>query len=409
MNIFQRNIVLSFTVYVFLSFTDFSLAQTILNPNATLEKIASGISQPEGPVWKDGVGLLFSDINGNKIYKWTSGNSSEIFINHSDSTNGLTYDLQGRLIAGQMGKRRIVRFESDGTQTEIASEYLGKRFNSPNDLVVKSDGSIFFTDPDFNIPSGGSAEIFINGKYVKGLYRISPIGNVQLLDASFDKPNGICFSPDEKKLYVNESPKGIIYVWDVVDDTTITNKKEFAKLSSGGYSDGTKTDSAGNVYCTGPQGVWVYSPTGEYIGKISLPNNASASNCAWGEADRKTLFITEGGTGNKSVYKIRPLLTGVKDETGFALPKFFELNQNYPNPFNPSTNICYKLPGPGNVSLIIYDTLGNKIATLLNEYKTAGNYSIQFSAAEFQISSGIYFYSLSCGNYSAAKKMIYLK
>jgi len=408
MNIFQRNIVLSFTVYVFLSFTDFSLTQTILNPNATLEKIASGISQPEGPVWKDGVGLLFSDINGNKIYKWTSENS-EIFLNHSDSTNGLTYDLQGRLIAGQMGKRRIVRFESDGTQTEIASEYLGKRFNSPNDLVVKSDGSIFFTDPDFNIPSGGSAEICINGKYVKGLYRISPIGNVQLLDASFDKPNGICFSPDEKKLYVNESPKGIIYVWDVIDDTAITNKKEFAKLSSGGYSDGMKTDSAGNVYCTGPQGVWVYSSTGEYIGKISLPNNASASNCAWGEADRKTLFITEGGTGNKSVYKIRPLLTGVKDETGFAFPKFFELNQNYPNPFNPSTNIGYKLPEPGNVSLIIYDTLGNKIATLLNEYKTAGNYSIQFSAAEFQISSGIYFYSLTCSNYSAAKKMIYLK
>jgi gluconolactonase len=409
MNIFRKSRVLFFVGFIFVILFDFVHAQTILNPNATLEKITSGISQPEGPVWKDGVGLLFSDINGNKIYKWTSGNTSEIFLDHSDSTNGLTYDLQGRLIAGQMGKRRIVRFESDGNQTEIASRYQGKRFNSPNDLVVKSDGSIFFTDPDFNIPSGGSAEIIIDGNYVKGIYRISPGGDVQLLDASFDKPNGICFSPDEKKLYVNESPKGIIYVWDVVDDTTITNKKEFAKLTSDGYSDGMKTDSVGNIYCTGPQGVWVYSSSGEYIGKISLPNNASASNCAWGEADGKTLFITEGGTGNKSVYKIRPLLTDIKNETGLTLPQSFELNQNYPNPFNPSTNISYKLPEPGNVSLIIFDTLGNKVATLINEYEISGDYNIQFIASEFHISSGIYFYSLTCGSYSTAKKMIYLK
>jgi gluconolactonase len=408
MNFLQRSIVF-FIGFVFFSLSHFSFAQTILNPNAVLEKIASGISQPEGPVWKDGVGLLFSDINGNKIYKWTSGNSSEIFMNYSDSTNGLTYDLQGRLIAGQMGKRRIVRFEPDGTQTEIASKYLGKRFNSPNDLVVKSDGSIFFTDPDFNIPSGGSAEIVINGKYVKGIYRISPSGDVQLLDATFKEPNGICFSSDEKKLYVNESPEGIIYVCDVVDDTAITNKKEFAKLASGGYSDGMKTDSAGNIYCTGPQGVWIYSSGGEYIGKITLPNNASASNCAWGEADGKTLFITEGGTGSKSVYKIRPLLTNAKDETGLAIPQSIKLNQNYPNPFNSSTNINFTLPQSGNVSLIIYDTLGNKITTLFNEYKSAGDYNIKFSADEFRVSSGIYFYSLKTGSISATKKMIYLK
>jgi gluconolactonase len=377
-------------------------AQSILDPNAKLETIAVGIQQPEGPVWKDGVGLLFSDIQAAKIYKWESGNSSSVFMEHSDSTNGLAYDLQGRLIAGQMGKRRIVRFEEDGTQTDLASKYQGKRFNSPNDLVVKSDGSIFFTDPDFNIPGGPTKKELS----FQGIYRISLTGNIQLLDGTFDKPNGICFSPDEKKLYVNESPKGEIYVWDVVDDSTIANKKLFAKLSSGGYADGMKTDPEGNVYCTGPKGVWVYSPDGKYIGLISLPNNYSASNIAWGEADRKTMFITCGGQ-NKPVYKIRPLLTGIKE--GILLPEKFKLEQNYPNPFNPQTTIGYQIHKAGNVSLKIYDTLGNKIATLVDEFKPAGIYNTQLSASELHLSSSIYYYQLTAGNLTQTKKMIYLK
>lgn len=381
-------------------------AQSILDPAAKLDTIAVGIQQPEGPVWKDGVGLLFSDIQAAKIYRWESGNSSSVFMERSDSTNGLAYDLQGRLIAGQMGKRRIVRFEEDGTQTDLASKYQGKRFNSPNDLVVKSDGSIFFTDPDFNIPVGGTAEIIIGGKRIKGIYRISPTGNIQLLDDTFDKPNGICFSPDEKKLYVNESPKGEIYVWDVLNDSTIANKKLFAKLSSGGYADGMKTDPDGNVYCTGPKGVWVYSPEGKYIGLISLPNNLSASNIAWGEADRKTLFITSGGQ-NKPVFKIRPLLTGIKE--GILLPNEFKLEQNYPNPFNPQTTIGYQLHKAGNVSLKIYDTLGNKIATIVNEFKPAGIYNEKISASELHLSSSIYFYQLTTNNLTQTKKMIYLK
>lgn len=412
--------------YLFIMFftATFLSAQSTLDPNAKTEIIASNIGQPEGPVWKDGIGLLFSDILNSKIYLWTSGNTSSIYLTDSDSTNGLTYDLQGRLVAGQMGKRRIVRFESDGTQTDLASKYNGKRFNSPNDLVMKSDGSIFFTDPDFNIPVGGTAEIYIDGKKIKGIFRISPAGNIQLLDGTFDKPNGICFSPDEKKLYVNESPKGDIYVWDVIDDTAIANKKWFAKHKNGGYVDGMKTDTDGNLYCTGPKGIEVFSPAGTSVGFITLPNNNSASNICWGEADRKTLFITCGGQ-NKPVFRVRPFLTDAKKDEGNLLPDKFELKQNYPNPFNPETRIGFQLPVASYVTLRIYDSLGKEIAKLVNDYKQPGSYTAQLSTNDFQMTSGVYYYTLSVRNilhdktasqsggagseYIATKKMLFLK
>ena len=156
-----------------------------IDPDAEVETIATNIQQPEGPVWKEGVGLLYSDIKASIIYKWTPEDGNEVYIQHSDNTNGLTFDSQGRLVAGQMGKRRVVRFENDGTQTVLADNYMGMRFNCPNDLVVKSDGSVFFTDPDFNIPAGGKKEILIDGKYIKGIYRIGTDGNVKLLDGTF--------------------------------------------------------------------------------------------------------------------------------------------------------------------------------------------------------------------------------
>ncbi len=403
-NNFRNNSTKAF-FYLFILFfaSGFLSAQSILDPNAQAEIIATNIGQPEGPVWVEGTGLLFSDIKAAKIYKWVTGNSSTVYMDKSDSTNGLALDLQGRLIAGQMGKRRIVRFETDGSQTDLASKYMDKRFNSPNDLVMKSDGSIFFTDPDFNIPGGPTKKELS----FQGIYRISPTGSLQLLD-TLSKPNGICFSPDEKKLYVNESPKGEIYVWDVVNDTAIANKKLFAKHRYGGYADGMKTDPDGNLYCTGPKGIDVFSPNGTSIGFIQLPNNNSASNIAWGEADGKTLFITCGGQ-NKPVYKIRPLLTGINNKEGNVLPKEFKLEQNYPNPFNPQTTIGYNIPENSKVSLIVYDSLGKEITTLVDEYKNAGSYSAHLSANNFQLSSGIYFYKLTAGKFSSTKKMIYLR
>ncbi len=370
--------------------------QSVLDPNAKVEVIATGIQQPEGPVWSDSLGLLFSDIKGNKIYRWTEQNGKQVFLNFSDSTNGLTYDLQGCLTACQMELRRIVRFEKDGTQTSLADNYEGKKFNSPNDIVVKSDGSIFFTDPNFNVPYGQHQELSFCG-----IYRISPAGNLTLL-TTLTLPNGICFSPDEKKLYVNDSQVHKIYVWDVVDDSTITNKRLFFTIPVTGYADGMKADSSGNIYCTCSSSIFVISPAGVQLGKIDLPSNATASNCTWGDADRKTLYIT-GGT---SLYRVRPLVTAI-DKHVPEKPTGFEIFQNYPNPFNPGTEISYQLSAFSHVTLKVYDSLGREVSTLVNSDKQAGIYKVEFNASN--LPGGIYFYAMNAGGHKAVKKMILLK
>ena len=326
--------------------------QSPVPAGAKLEKIAAGLSQPEGPIWIDSLGLLFSDIAANMIYRFSPKDSSlTTFMKPSDSSNGLTLDLQGRLILTQMELRRVSRRETNGTITPLVSTYNGKRFNCPNDVVVKSDSSIYFTDPDFNIPTGETAELKI-----KGIYRLSPSGILKVLDSTFDKPNGICFSPDEKKFYVNESHACQIYVWDAAGDS-IYNKKLLYSIppSITGYMDGMKTDPAGNIYCTGPTGVWIVSPAGTLLDKILVPApDNSPSNCNWGDADRKTLYITSG----KSLYKIRlASTTGVRDH-GSVLPLAFHLYANYPNPFNPATMISYQLAVNSMVTLNVYDPLG---------------------------------------------------
>ena len=374
------------------------ISQVILDPDAVVEEIVSGIQQPEGPVWREGLGLLFSDIKGNKIYKWTSEKGKEVYLDPSYNTNGLAYDLEGRLVAGQMGLRRVVRFEKDGSQTSLADSYDGKKLNSPNDLVIKSDGAIFFTDPDFNIPSGESKELSFNG-----VYRISPSGVLQLLTSSLTLPNGICFSPDESKLYVNDSQVHKIYVWDVVDDSTITNKKLLYTIPVPfGYADGMKIDVDGNIYCTCSSYVWVISPEGELIGKIDLPTSVSASNCAWGDDDNRTLFITAGN----SVYRVRPFVTSINKEDS-SLPKSFELSQNYPNPFNPTTKITYSIPITSNVMITVYDVSGKEVVTIENCQKKAGTYTLLFNAEK--LASGVYYYNLTANEFSSTKKFVILK
>jgi len=372
-----------------------TFSQSLLDPDAEVEQITSQIQQPEGPVWKEGLGLLFSDIRGNKIYKWTPENGKEIYLDPSHNTNGLTYDLEGCLVAGQMGLRRVVRFEENGTQVSLADHYDGKKLNSPNDLVVKSDGAIFFTDPDFNIPWGENKELNFNG-----IYRISPSGDLQLLESSLTLPNGICFSPDESKLYVNDSQAHKIYKWDVVDDSTITNKQLLYTIPVTGYADGMKIDEKGNIYCTCSSAVWVISPSGELLGKIDLPSNVSASNCAWGESDNKTLFITAG----TSVYRVRPLVSVIRDRESIS-PMRFQLFQNYPNPFNPSTIISFDLHAPEIVTLKVYNSIGEEIETLVQDKLPEGQHKIYWSANN--LTSGMYLYSLRAGKFFDSKKMIF--
>ncbi len=381
---------------VFLLTLSISYAQSPVPDDAKLELLATGFQQPEGPVWKDSVGLLFSDIKANILYQWSPVDSSLTpYLQHSDSSNGLTFDLQGRLILTQMELRRVSRQEFNGTITPLASTYKGKKFNSPNDVVVKSDGAIFFTDPTFNIPQGQQQEL----PYA-GIYRISPFGNVTLLDSTLNLPNGICFSPDETKLYVNNSQARIIYVWDVVDDSTIANKSEFGRINPTGYADGMKADPDGNIYCTGPLGVWIFSPTGTLLDTIHVPG--SPSNCNWGDADRKTLYIT----GGSSIYRIRlAATTGVEDHG--SIPINYELYQNYPNPFNPNTTIRFALPQGGFTRLEIFNELGSKIKDLVNRYMTRGNYNISFNASDY--ASGVYYYKLVSSNFTSTGKMVYLK
>lgn len=362
-----------------------------------LERLWTGFQFVEGPVWKDGVGLLFSDIYPSIIYRWSPTDSSVlIYLKPSDSSNGLTFDHQGNLILTQMQKRRIALQDSDGTIIQLASTYNGKRFNSPNDIVVSSSGSIFFTDPDFNVPVGQTRELSF-----KGIFRLSPSGRLQVIDSTFDKPNGICFAPDESRLYVNESAQHKIYVWDVVNDSTFTNKRLFYTIPQTGYADGMKVDASGNIYCAGPGGIWVVSPSGTYLTLISTPQ--TPTNCAWGDADRKTLYIT----AQTSVYRIRPATaTGVKQDerSGGGHSESMEI---FPNPFNPSSEIRYQISKFRPVRIAVYDLLGREVSLLVNAPKEPGTYTVRFDGS--RLASGTYLCRMQAGSLVETRRLQLLR
>jgi len=260
----------------------------ILAPGATVEKVADGFQFTEGPLWVDGA-LLFSDIPANTIYKWTPGmDKAEVWRKPSGNSNGLTLDTAGRLLACEHSTRRVSRTEPDGTITTLAERYEGKRLNSPNDVVVHSGGGIYFTDPPYGLPN------MKEGKELpfSGIYLLRPDGTLVLLDDSLALPNGLAFSPDEKVLYVDDSGLMIIRAYDVQPDGTLTNARRFAELKrpKEGVPDGLKVDRYGNVFCTGPGGVWVFNSAGEKLGVIETPE--VPANLAWGGDDFKTLYIT---------------------------------------------------------------------------------------------------------------------
>ncbi|MBD2449396.1 galactose-1-epimerase [Nostoc sp. FACHB-152] len=277
--------------------------QTIVDKNAKVEKIAAGFQFIEGPLWHPEDFLLFSDIPANTIYKWQPNKKLEVFRHPSGNANGNTFDKQGRLITAEHSNRRLSRTEKNGKLVSLVSHYQGKRLNSPNDLVVKSDGSIYFTDP----PYGIKKEQEELGFY--GVYRLKTDGKLTLLVRDFVRPNGIAFSPDETKLYVNDSERGHIRVFDVDSNGLLKNGRIFAQQKypgKEGVPDGMKVDLGGNVYSTGPGGVWVYSPAGTLLGIIQVPE--APANLAWGDSDYRSLYIT----ANNSLYRIRLRNPGVK-------------------------------------------------------------------------------------------------
>lgn len=258
-------------------------------PWTTPERVATGFLFTEGPVWHQEGFLLFSDVQGNRIVKWTALDETATFRQPSGNSNGLVFDGEGRLIACEHSNRRVSRTELDGKIAPLAERYNGMRLNSPNDLALKSDGSIYFTDPPYGI-SPGQQELPFNG-----VFRISPKGELTLLAQDFDRPNGLAFSPDETKIYIADSSRGHIRVFDVQPDGTLQRGSVFVQVSS---PDGMKVDAKGRLYVASSSGIAVFMPSGEAFGTIQFPEQPS--NCCFGEADNKSLFVT----ARTSLYKL---------------------------------------------------------------------------------------------------------
>ena len=280
----------------------------ILTPVSRLEKIAGDFRFTEGPVWnRDDGYLYFSDIPANRIYRWAPGMGAQVYRQPSGNSNGLTRDLAGRLIACEHTNRRVSRTEPDGSIVTLAARYQGMRLNSPNDVVVRSDGSIFFTDPPYGL-SNEHGVIRDQETPFNGVYRLSPDGQtLALLVDDFDRPNGLAFSPDERLLYIDDTARMHVRVFDVSPEGVLSNGRIFAEMRSErpGVPDGMKVDMEGNVYCTGPSGVWIFDQHGNQISCIETPE--VAANVAFGEEDWRTLFIT----ASTSVYRIQLGIPGV--------------------------------------------------------------------------------------------------
>ena len=269
------------------------------------ERIASGFGFTEGPVWC-GDYLLFSDIPRNRIIRLdllSDGPEVTTFRRPSGNSNGLTLDRSGRLIVCESTTRRLTRTEIDGTIMVLADRYNGKRLNSPNDVVVRLDGTVYFTDPFYlsgNPPPPEELDF-------KGFFSVTPDGEIHLLGDDYIFPNGLAFSPDESILYVNDTRNSHIRAYDVKEDGSLGNERILIEMKgeAPGAPDGMKVDIEGNIYCTGPGGIWMISPDGAHLGTINFPE--IPANLCWGDKDWKTLYVT----ARTSVYRVRLLVEGI--------------------------------------------------------------------------------------------------
>lgn len=290
----------------------------IVGPNPKMFKLAEGFKFTEGPVWVNG-GLLFSDPNANTIYKYSSEeltvfrtpsgyDGADIAEYKQPGSNGLTISSRGTLVVNQHGNRRIVSLGKNGTEIVLADKYEGKRLNSPNDLVYRSDGTLFFTDPPFGLPKvfdDKRKELPFSGVY--SIYQ----GKLQLISTDFTGPNGLAFSPDEKYLYVGnwDEKKKVVNRYEVQPDGTLKNGKLFFDMTTAPGEDaidGIKVDKQGNVYVSGPGGLWVISAEGKHLGTIRAPQHIH--NMAWGETDAKTLYLC----ARTGLYKMRFNVAGIR-------------------------------------------------------------------------------------------------
>jgi gluconolactonase len=292
--------------------------ESVFPAGTTVEKLADGFGFAEGPAWSPDGRLYFSDPNTNVIYRWSEGEGAvawramsgyagpDVGRYRQPGSNGLAFDREGRLTICQHGNRRVVRLETDGTETVLADRYEGKRLNSPNDLVYKSDGALYFTDPWFGLP-GFDKDPDRETPWA-GIYRWKD-GRLTLLDTSLAGPNGLAFSPDEKYLYVGnwDPAKKWLVRYEVRKDGTLGPPRRFADLASGAGEealDGVKVDARGHVFASGPGGVWVFGKDGRHLGTLEAPE--LPANFAWGDADGRTLYLT----ARTGLYRVRVGIPG---------------------------------------------------------------------------------------------------
>jgi gluconolactonase len=307
----------------------------LVSANVAVERVATGFNKwTEGPVWTHSQSLLFAEIPANSIIEWRPGQAAKVFLHPSGyegsapfkgpepGSNGMTVDSQGRLTVAGHARRNVWRLESLDPKAQItvlADTFEGKRLSSPNDLVYKSDGSLYFTDPPYGLVTQSDKDpdkqLTVNGVYrIPGARAQRPgappdRAHLQLLIKDLPRPNGIAFSPDEKVLYISDSEKLSWLRYRVQADGSVTDGKvlfDATGVKGVGGPDGIKVDSLGNIWGSGPGGVWILSPEGKHLGTVRVPERVG--NLAWGDQDGKTLYIT----ASTSVYKIRVNVEGIK-------------------------------------------------------------------------------------------------
>lgn len=288
--------------------------RSLVISSADLEELHSDCRWAEGPVWFDDGGyLLFSDIPNQRMLRYVEGGGISVFRTPSNFTNGNTRDRQGRLVSCEHGLRRVTRTEVDGTTTVLADSFSDKRLNSPNDVVVRSDGSVWFTDPTYGILSDYEGYKADPEQKTRNVYRLEPdTGVIEVMVDDFLQPNGLAFSPDESLLYIADSgashvegaPRHI-RVFDVVDGRRLANGRVFAQLDVG-IPDGIRLDTAGNLWSSAADGVHCFAPDGTLLGKILVPQ--TVANLTFGGPRRNRLFIT----ATKSLYSIYVTATGAQ-------------------------------------------------------------------------------------------------